>query len=205
VAAETPLFCPFCGECFEGEERCPEHDIPLVPFEKLDRLRGRPLPEDDEPVDFWDLRFGRGVVLLGALLTLVGFFLPFVSSAFDERSVTASAFQTASGGAAMNLWVVPLVTLTLVSVIMRRRTPNQMRGMRLLVPALGGLAATSLGYTLYRILAGASEVMRLYGAQVEVAPAWGAVVLCVGILLVILGGVRLGAAPPEKAPRYDVD
>ena len=30
-----PLFCPFCEECFEGEARCPEHDIPLVPFEDL--------------------------------------------------------------------------------------------------------------------------------------------------------------------------
>ena len=34
------LFCPFCRESFEGEAVCPEHDLELVPIDRLPRSRG---------------------------------------------------------------------------------------------------------------------------------------------------------------------
>lgn len=199
----TPLFCPFCGECFEGESQCPEHDIPLVPFQELDRLRGRPNPGDDEEVAFYDLRFGRGLVFAGAALMVTGFFSPVLASHYGSDIRVATGFDAAST-VAMNLWVLPLVAFTIVSIVTRRRTPAAMRGVRLAIPMLAMLGGVSLGYTIWRVSEGAERIMRAYGQEVEVELRFGIWIAVLGVLIALVGGLRLGTMPKPKPPKYKV-
>ena len=67
------LFCPFCAESFEALERCPDHDLPLVPWQALPR--SKPPLRDDEPVARFSPRHGRGVWMATAALTLLAFVL----------------------------------------------------------------------------------------------------------------------------------
>ena len=46
------LFCPFCRESFEGETHCPEHELALVPFDRLEgATNSSTQPRDDERLD----------------------------------------------------------------------------------------------------------------------------------------------------------
>lgn len=182
--SHPPLFCPFCRECFEDAEVCPEHELPLVPFDRLPS-RAAPEPGDDEAVAPHDLRFGRGWLLLASVLLLGGMAAPLVSSALGSRGITASGYGLASDRA-LNLWVIPAVALTYVSVLLRRRTPRQMRGSRIAVPVLALLVAGSLGYTLLRIHR-ATEL-----AGMELTVRWGIVPLAAGVVLGLAAGLRFG-------------
>ena len=200
----APLFCPFCGECFEDERTCPEHDIPLVSFDELDRLRGRPNPADEEEVAFYDLRFGRGLVFGGSALMVIAFFLPVLAAHYGRDVYVASGFDAAST-TAMNLWVLPLVAVTMVSIVGRRRTPVGMRGVRVVIPVLAVLGATSLAYTIFRVSEGAARIREAYGQDVELELRFGIWIAVGGALLALVGGVRLGAMPKAKPPRYKVE
>lgn len=197
----APLFCPFCGECFEGETRCPSHDLPLVPFETLQRMRGQPVPDDEEPVAPYDPRFGRGWIWAGAALVVVGFFLPLVTSTQGARVTTATGLDAASR-VALNLWLLPLVALSWTTTVARRRTPVQMRAARVAVAALCLGAAASLGYSLWRIYRGAERIARTYGLTVEIDLEIGVYVMAAGIALAFVGSLRLGALPKPSPPRY---
>lgn len=196
-------FCPFCGESFEDEVRCPEHDIPLVGFDELQRMRGGGAPDDHQPIATHDPRFGRGWLVLGALVALVGFFLPFVEVAYPEGSARATGLATAST-VALNLWLVPAVALALVGIVLRRRTPSSMRSARLAVAGLCVLGGASLAFTLHRVQTGVAHVERAYGRDVEIALLAGFWV-CAGALVIgLVGAVRFGHVPPER-PRYRVE
>jgi len=200
----APLFCPFCGECFEDETRCPSHDLPLVPFDALGRMRTPPVPDEHEAVAPHDLRFGRGWIAAGALLVLVGFLLPFATSSQGARVATATGLQVASR-AALNLWFLPLVAFSWIAILARRRTPAQMRGARLAVPLLCLGAAGSLGYSLWRIHEGAERIARTYGLSVDIELGAGVFVMAAGVVLAFVGGLRLGALPKPSPPRYRTD
>jgi len=87
------LFCPFCRDGFEGRTECPEHELTLVPIDKLPRKAEATL---QSVTLFVDPRLGRGAVLFGAALVLVGFMAPLVSGA----GVSASGLEVAIDGAA---------------------------------------------------------------------------------------------------------
>lgn len=199
-----PLFCPFCEECFEGEERCPEHDIPLVPFEDLAAARGRDMPADDERVAALDPRFGRLALGIGAMAVLAGFFLPFVESTFPDGTVSSgTGFETASN-VALNLWIVPAVAGTVISILVRRRKPLQMRGARLAVLVLGIIAVSSLIYTVSRVFHGAESVREAYGQTIEVTLQPGLYVMSAGLLVVMAAAPFFGRIR-QSGPRYRVD
>ncbi|MBW2210554.1 MAG: hypothetical protein JRG67_05830 [Deltaproteobacteria bacterium] len=62
------LFCPFCRDGFEGRTECPEHELTLVPIDKLPRKAEATL---QSVTLFVDPRLGRGAVLFGAALPLI--------------------------------------------------------------------------------------------------------------------------------------
>ena len=65
------LFCPFCGEAFEGETRCPEHELLLLPWTELPR---KPRAADAHAALPWySPRAGRGGVFAGACIALLSF------------------------------------------------------------------------------------------------------------------------------------
>ncbi len=198
------LFCPFCHESFEGESRCPEHDLALVEFQQLHKGRPGDVVGDDEPVSFHEPRFGRWPLALTSMLTMVAFFFPMLTIRYPDGDSFATGFQAASSVAA-NLWVVPAVAFTFLSILMRRRTPRAMRGSRLAVAALALLGLTSLGYTIYRVHAGATRGEQLYGLEVEVQVRWGAWLMAAGLVAAVVAGLRLGTPPPVQPPRYRVD
>ena len=192
------LFCPFCEEAFEGLERCPEHDLALVPLERLAALRAKRTPELDAPLAVHDLRFGRGWTLLASCLWLAGFAAPFVEVMANGELRRSSGFELATT-TAMNLWLLPMLALGLVSVAWRRDTPNALRSARLVAPLFGLLALGRLGVTLWRIDRGL-EAFRALGLDASLTPGLGVALAAAGTGLAFVAGTRLGR-PPRFRPR----
>ena len=195
------LFCPFCEECFEGETRCPDHDLPLVDLDALAKARGRTAVTDDVPVAVYEPRHGRGVVFFGSLTVLVGFFFPFVRTTYPQAAAVVWTGMQTAATAALNLWIVPAVAATLVSVLARRRTPARMRGARLAVVLLVGVAGGSVAYTVSRIHRGAALFESRAGQPMEVILMPGAWVMVAGLVIAAVGGLRLGAVT-QASPSY---
>ncbi len=180
------LFCPFCRECFEDTERCPDHDLPLVPFEQL------PAPpreqEDDAQVPILDPSRGRAELLVASIGLLAGFLAPLVEVSAAGRTQTFTALAAAAERAP-NLWAIPIAGALFASLVARRRTPLQMRGARLagLVVALAPIV--SLVYSIRRMLFAASLE---HGVSVSIA--WGAYLVGLASLVAMIGSVRFGGA-----------
>jgi hypothetical protein len=192
------LFCPFCKECFEGETVCPEHELALVPFDALPREDDRgAIPAHDEPIGLLDPRFGRGLVMLGVALSIVGFVMPVLSVVTDTRSQIWSGFEAATGRAP-NLWTIPFVAATFVWMLARRRTPIAMRGARLagIVFALAPLV--SLAYTVTKVRAGAAEQAAASGRALSIGVEAGVWVIAAASLLCLAGSAVLGVLPRAK-------
>ena len=221
--AEAPiLFCPFCRECFEGETRCPEHDLGLVPFDQLSRTAedlAADIPREDEDVSVFDGRFGRGIVALGTTLFFVSFGMTFVDISVQGDAAGFSGFEAAAGHAP-NLWTVPFVGALLVAILARRRSLAKMRSARLSVLLLAVAPLFAIGYSYFHVLEGAAhESARAGAAAMDVSPGVGIFVAALGTLIVALGAYRLGvvkmtdhgpgradldAQSPIEAPRDDL-
>ena len=174
------LFCPFCQDGFEGRAECPEHELTLVAIDKLPRKAGRAL----ESVTFFgDPRLGRGAVLLGAALVLLGFVVPFVST----RHLVASALEVAIDGAG-NLWLTPGAAVALLWILWRRRSRHAMRAARAAVLGLAVGGGLPLIYTTRRIGLAAG------GHATDVEWQWGLWLMSAGLLLAAFRSRRLGAA-----------
>jgi hypothetical protein len=180
--AQRPvLFCPFCRASFEGCTECPEHELTLIPIDKLPRQADGPL---ERVVFFADPRLGRGAVLSGATLVLLGFLAPFVRS----PALAASALEVAIDGAG-NLWFTPGAAIVLLWILWRRRSRGAMRAARAAVLGLAAGGALPLVYTARRI----GLVAEAQGANVEWL--WGLWLMVAGLLVAVLGGLGLGGRP----------
>jgi len=173
------FFCPFCHEGFEGCVECPEHELTLIPIDELPRHADRLA---DRVTFFVDPRLGRGTPLLGAMLVLLGFIVPFVRS----LELEASALEVAIDGA-VNLWFTPGAAIALLWILWQRRSRDAMRAARAAVLglALGGLLP--LVYTCRRI----GLVAEVDGVTVD----WlvGLWLMLAGLLVTALGSRRLGS------------
>jgi hypothetical protein len=174
------LFCPFCRDGFEGRAECPEHDLRLVPIDRLPRAPKRAL---DRATFFGDPRLGRGAVLLGAALVLPGFVVPFVSA----RGLAASALEVAIDGAG-NLWLTPVAAIALLWILWQRRSRYTMQAARLAVLGLATGGALPLLYTTRRI----GLVAEAYTTDVEWL--WGLWLMAAGLLLAAVGSPWMGAS-----------
>lgn len=180
------LFCPFCREGFEERPECPEHGLLLVPIDAL------PPPAERGPAGihfFLDPRFGRGPVLLGALIVLVGFATPFVRSG----RIGASALEVAIDGA-HNLWLTAGAAFVILWILWRRRNPASMRAARVAVVGLAVGAGLPLLYTARRIELVASARLA------EVEWQWGVWLLLAGLSIIAVGGPFLGRARGRRLP-----
>lgn len=173
---------------------CPDHDLPLVPFDRLPRAVPGALPDDDdEPalgddsvLPVFEPRFGRAPVALGALLYGLALGLEFVRFP-DGKGVSTWLLASSLPG----LWSLGLLSFTLLFVLRRGTTLRKLRALRVLVPALAAAGPLLAGWELYRIRQGAV----LWAAMVRSADARpGVAVYVVGLAsgLVLWGGVRLG-------------
>lgn len=174
------LFCPFCRDGFEGIAECPEHELTLLPIDRLPRPAERPF---GGVAFFADPRSGRGGVLLGAGLVVVGFLAPLVRA----RGLDASALEVAIDGA-HNLWFTPGAALGVLWVLWARRSRLEMRGARLAVLGLTLAGVLPLIYTSRRI----ALVAGAYVAEVEWR--WGLATMVAGLAVAALASTRLGAS-----------
>lgn len=168
-------FCPFCRESFEGVERCPDHDLPLVAWSELPREEVGTEP----PATAFNQ--GRYAVLAAAGLALLGFFLPVV--AVDGVSSTGALLAMES---AANAWIVPACAFAAVATIARRRTAASLRGARFVIAFFGVVVLASMAWTTRAVVRGAA----LRGALVE--PRVGAYLLALAALAFLLAPGVLG-------------
>jgi hypothetical protein len=184
----TVLFCPFCRESFEDLEKCPDHDLALVPFERLPK-RG-PAVHDDEPLPLHEPRYGRAIVVGGAALAMVGFVLP-LATTVTTREITVSGLPLAMTRMP-HLWAVPLVAIALVAVLLRARTLRRLRSIRLAVPAIAFLGITALAYAAYSIVTGARALEAAAQREISVTLEIGFWITLAGFAIATAGGLVLG-------------
>jgi hypothetical protein len=192
MAEHQVLFCPFCRESFEGLERCPEHELSLVPFSKLapdpSEIRRLSQVDEDQLLGPFELRFGRAYVALGALANLLA--LPLELIRLPSGKSYSTVFVAAARPA---LWTLALVTFTLLFVLQRRRTVRALRGMRVLVPLLACVSPATVLWELQRLRGGAAAWLTR-GEPFELGPAL--YVALAGAVLTAFGGARLGVRRP---------
>jgi hypothetical protein len=170
------LFCPFCGDGFEGRSDCPEHDLELLPLDELARSAQL------QRVEFFaDPRLGRGAVLLGISLALMGFLLPLVR----YGDVVESALEVAIEGAS-NLWLTPGAALAVLLILWRRRTRPAMSDAR---AAVFGLA---LGGVLPLLYTGRRIGMLAESFSKDLEWQWGLWLMIAGFVAAAFGSFRLG-------------
>jgi hypothetical protein len=188
MAKHQVLFCPFCRESFEGQTHCPEHELLLVSFQRLssEPTSAEDLLDEPEPLSPWDLRYGRGSVLLGALLNALALGVEFVR--FPDGSAPSTLAMASSLPA---LWSLALVTFTVVFALRRGTSLRALRALRVVVPALGLVSPLVVGWELFRLRQGAvlwAQHVRSRDVELGYAPY---LVACAS-LLIIYGGARLG-------------
>lgn len=185
------LFCPFCRECYEGETRCPEHDLPLVEFAALPKAAHEVYEGDDDPVHMLEVGRGRLLLAVASLGLLVGFLVPFiqVSHAGQTEAFTGLAAATRS---AANLWSIPIAGAFFGSLLLRRRTPRQMRSARLASAFVAFVPVVSLAYSLRRVVMAAA-----IEGQIEVSFRAGVYVVFVSSVVALAGSLRFGGPPSE--------
>lgn len=188
------LFCPFCREPFEGEQRCPDHDLVLVPFSQLPSVRRTEL-DDDVPVAPIEWRFGRAELMLASICLFGGFASTFVTLNASGREQPFTAF-TAALAQAPNLWAVPFAAALLASFVLRRRTPIDMRRVKLAGALVALAPLVSIVYSALRIQRSVA-MLNESGEVASVEFGAGAVIMLVGVLFALVGSARFGGPMPR--------
>lgn len=186
------LFCPFCSEPFEGLDRCPSHDLALVPFRDLPRAR----TPDDARVALASPTFGRGALFIGAVLTLVAFFCPLVR--LSGQVEIQNTLRELATGRAPRLWLVPAAALAVISILVRRRTPAGMRGARLALFMLSLLPTGLVLFTLSGAGAAAQRMAEQLGARIAVHWGAGAWLTLAAAIPLLWGSLRFGVPPKPR-------
>jgi hypothetical protein len=192
VTDSAVLFCPFCAEPFEGLERCPTHDLALVPFRELPRAR----TPDDARVALTSPIFGRGSLFGGALLTLIAFFCPLVR--LSGQVEIENTLRELATGRAPRLWLVPAAALAVISILVRRRTPAGMRGARLALCLLSLLPSGLVLFTLSGAGAAAQRMAEQLGARIAVHWGAGAWLTWAAAIPLLWGSLRFGVPPKPR-------
>ncbi len=202
MAAHQVLFCPFCRESFEDVTRCPEHDLVLLSFDKLgpDPLDAAHDPDviDTTPLEPLDHSFGRGFVAAGAVVNALSLGFEFVRGVGGSAGLSVREIAIT----APSVWTLPIVSFVLLYVLRRRRTPVELRGLRVLVPMLALVSPLTFGWVMWRLHHGAlvwATGKRTIG--LEAGSAWYVVGLA--SVLIVVGGIRLGVH--RKGPRQPTE
>lgn len=187
---EPLLFCPFCGEAFEGEAQCPEHELRLVPWAALSKTK--PAGEH-EPLPLHSPRLGRAWVAAGSALVLLAFVALPLAHVDGALRMGGSMLRLALQGTP-RLWLVPAAAWAELLILYRRRTPRAMRGARLaaiLIGCVPALAVLSTWLATQRAVTLLAERMH---AELHLHLAAGAFAIWLATLPLLLGGSRLGAS-----------
>jgi hypothetical protein len=190
---DSVLFCPFCRESFEGLSECPEHELALVPFHRLPKqAHERQEPGWDDLLPLLDPRYGRALLLAGAVLAAVAFLVPFCTVSFEAQQTVYTGLA-AAGRRAPNLWTVPFVAGVFLWMLLRRRSRGAMRGARPAALLLAFMPLISVAYSAWRMAQAA-------GGGVTVAFGPGPTLGALATLLLVSGAWRFGGPLPRPEP-----
>ncbi|MBX3183728.1 MAG: hypothetical protein KIT72_06360 [Polyangiaceae bacterium] len=155
------LACPFCRELFSADEgpTCEDCGVRLMPLEDLPpsldaqaleaEERGvTPTPAVDFPLPWSFAGRGRLALVLLAAAGLALFFAPWVWVVLPDNRVL-SGFDLARGRAGW-LWGGFVGWLTLLALVISRRTVNQMRGVRVICAVFASMTAVETLMMIFR-------------------------------------------------------
>jgi hypothetical protein len=193
------LFCPFCGEAFEGEAQCPEHELLLQPWDVI--ARARAAPRDDETLPWYSPRAGRGWVFAGVGVVLVAFaLLPLAHAAVGAQSELGGSMLTLALHGAPRLWLIPIAGWAELVILRRRTTRLSMRRARAAVAFVACVPFVALGWAFASIRDAVALLAAQNGAQFALSVAAGAYAVACGSALMLAGGLRLGVVA-QRGPR----
>lgn len=186
-------FCPFCREPFEALALCPTHELHLVPFRELPADAAA---QDDTQVPLATPHFGRAPLLLGAILTLLAFFLPLASlSGQASASSTVLALARARD---VWLWLVPMSAVGQLVVLRRRRTPRELRGARVFVLLCALVPSCAVIFTWIGVRAAAATLSSRLQSVVSPHLGFGALLVWLAALPMLYAGITLGVAKAAR-------
>jgi hypothetical protein len=147
--------CPFCRQLFQaGEARvCPECGLKVEDLAKLPPSYDAKLEEPEEPVPphmeqmpWTYLGRGRALLIALALAGLAAFFAPWVHETAPEvRTLSGFGLARLSG----MFWAPAIAWFVIVPLVLTRRSIYKMRGARIAVGFLAGVALVSVATLLY--------------------------------------------------------
>jgi hypothetical protein len=200
--------CPFCREMWsddEGVTHCPDCDVDLLPLHELPPSAETVLereaelaqvPEEWRKRSLFDLRRGRGGLLLLAMLGLFGFFQPwFVLRKPDE--LVLSGFLIARHFAGW-VWAGAIGWFILIPLVLSRRSIVTMRGVRAVCALFASLTAGEI-----LVLANVSPTSKVH-VPIEFGWAWGLFFSASVSIIGTIVALGFGGSLPQRIDESDV-
>lgn len=192
------LFCPFCGEAFEAQTRCPEHELQLVSWHALTE-RSRPVSETEQ-LPWQTVRLGRGWLAAGAALTLLAFVALPVAEVDGALQMSGSMLRLALQRAP-KLWLVPAAAVAQLMFLHRRRSPRSLKEARLASALVACIPTLAVTFTWL----GARDAVALLADRLqqplETHIGTGAAVVGLAGAVMLIGALRLGVVGDPKPAR----
>jgi hypothetical protein len=140
------IACPFCHELFvRGEAKeCPACGLLLTDLSKLALSHdakaeddfGLPTPPHLLPLPWLDMRRGKGILVMVAVLGLLAFFSPWVDMTSPETRLLSGAELARRSGW---IWGAGVAWFVLLPMALTRRTIDKMRGARVAAAFLSAI------------------------------------------------------------------
>lgn len=156
----------------------------------------KPARPDDEGLPWWSPILGRGPLAAGALGTLLAFMVAPLATTEGALHMGGSMLKLATHGSP-KLWLVMMGPLAQLALLMRRRTPRDLRGARVaaFVVALVPLAAALWAYRAAE--AATAQLSVREGAAIALQLGFGGYAIVVCALVSCVAALRLGGRPPS--------
>jgi len=205
------LCCPFCRELFTEDDyltRCPDCSVELVPFHSLapsaeSQLELEALAEQT-PLELrrrpiWDMRRGKGLLLLCALVGLASYSLPWFSQTSPETRVL-TGFQLARHHVGW-LWGGAIGWFILVPLVLTRPSIAALRGVRMITAVFASMTALEILVFVNMTASRQTQVL------VQFAWEWGIWVSTFTSAIGTCAAITLGGSLPEapKAPKVPTE
>jgi hypothetical protein len=194
-AHDTVLFCPFCGDGFEGVTHCPDHELPLVPWQQLPRAKRSDPPDVD--LAWFSPRLGRGWLATSAVLGSIAFACMPLGHAQGSAKMGGTMLQLALHGA-HKLWLVPAAAITLLLMLYRRRSPQALRAARLAALFTALIAPIAVLWTWSGVREAVTALAQRNGETLVPALASGGYLVLLATLPALWGAFRLGGTQPDS-------
>lgn len=187
---ETVLFCPFCGDGFEGQTHCPEHELALVPWQALPRAKRSDPPLVELP--WYSPRLGRGLLAASAALTSVAFVLLPLGRVTGGTATMGGAMLLLALHGAHKLWLLPAAAAVLFALLSRRRTPVAMRAARAAALFTVMIPPVGLWWAWAGVRDAVTALAARTGEPLQLSLGSGAYAIAVALVPGVIGALRLG-------------